>query len=242
VKRIVNELCLLSITIPIAFFLGVGLTFLDKMGRIRILHKERFPFWKRRLIVVSNHPSLLETVIIPILFYPEFCLNPFWYSPYSTPDKRNFYDRWYWFWARPRLIPIDRSNGRSEGRSLRDMKEILDKQGIIVIFGEGGRTFKGKEDEFLYSKYGKRIRRLTNGLGWLVSRTKAHILPIWVEGTDSILLNHPGKLFAGINLRGKASIRIGNILRLNASRRFGSTKQITNKIEEALLALADEQE
>lgn len=72
-------------------------------------------------------------------------------------------------------------------------------------------------------------------------RTGARVLPVWVEGTDKVLLNDPNKLFAGIDLRGKITIKIGHLLQLRVSRRLGSSQQVTQRISQALLDLADEE-
>lgn len=234
-KKIWQNLLLLLVTYPIAMLIGFSFFLARAIGMIKVAHWERFPYWQKKLIVVSNHPSLLETVLVPALFFNEYALSPFKYAPWSTPDSKNFYNRWYWFWARSRSVPIDRIHG--DGNSFMRLKAILDQGGIVVIFAEGGRTFRGKE--FLYSRKGKKIRKLKDGASLLVARTGASILPIWVEGTDVILPNNAAKLFDGVSLRGRATIKIGKVLQ------FGSMdgclpQQITQKISNALLELADE--
>lgn len=238
-KKTLNTLIFLFFTFPIAVVLGLTILLLRASGQTKIIHKERHPRWKKKLIVVSNHPSLLETVLLPAsLFFPQVLLDPFSYIPWSTPDRRNFYDRWYWFWIRPISIPIDRKNRANGMRSLYEIARVLEREKIVIIFAEGGRTFRGTE--FVYSKEGKRIRPLENSIGWLVTRTKAHVLPIWVEGTDKVLPNHQTKLFAGINWREKVTIKVGNVIRFRITKRLGGAKQITESITQALLNLADE--
>lgn len=242
-KKAINILIFLFITVPVGVLCGVFFSVLRMVGQIKIIHYERFPHWKRRLIIVSNHPSLLETILVPtLLLFRQFAVNPFAYAPINTPDSYNFYKRWYWFWARPVSIPIERGNKIAEGRTLYRIKKALDQKKIVVLFAEGGRTFKGKDGDFLYSTKGKRIRKLKYGIGWLVVRTGARVLPIWVEGTDQVLPNHPIKLFCGINLRARITIKIGKLLRFRPSMRIGSGKEITQKISDALLKLADEEE
>ncbi len=239
-KKALNTLIFLFFTVPIGVFMGLFFFLLRIIGQIKIIHPERFPHWKRKLIVVSNHPSLLETVLVPSLFFHQYAVNPFAYAPVNTPDSYNFYKRWYWAWARPVSIPIERGNKIAEARTLYRMKEALDQKRIVVLFAEGGRTFRG--ERFLYSKKGRKIRELKPGIGWLVVRTGARVLPIWVEGTDQFLPNHQTKLFYSINPRAKITIKIGKLLRFRLSLRIGSSKEITQKISQALLDLADEEE
>lgn len=241
-KKTVNILTFLFLTVPIGVLCGVFFFVLKIIGQIKILHYERFPHWKRKIIVVSNHPSLLETILVPtLLFFRQYAVNPFAYAPINTPDSYNFYKRWYWAWARPVSIPIERGNKTAELRSLYQMKKVLDKKRIVVLFAEGGRTFKGKDGDFLYSTKGKKIRKLKDGIGWLVVKTGARVLPVWVEGTDQVLPNHPTKLFCGINPRARVTIKIGNLMRFRPRLRIGSGEKITQKIQEALLNLADEE-
>ena len=234
-----NILVFLFFTFPASVFLGFFVFILRIIGQVKVLHRERQPYWKRKLIIISNHPSLLETVILPaFLFFPQAIFNPFFYIPWSTPDKKNFYDKWYWFWIRPVSIPINRRNHENGARTLYDMVRLLEKKKILIIFAEGGRTFRGTE--FEYSEGGKRMRPLENTVGWLIRRTQAHVLPIWVEGTDKVLLNHPTKLFAGINWRERVTIKVGNVMQFKPTKRIGSAKQIIESITQALLNLADE--
>ena len=238
-KKIVNLLIFLVFTYPYGIVIGIIFRLLVILGKIRILHWERFPHWKKRIILVSNHPSLLEPFLLPALFFREYFLHPFKYAPWSTPDRTNFYDRWYWFWLRPRAIPIDRKNTQGKFKAFFETKEVITSGGIIILFPEGGRTFKGKR--FLYSQKGKKLRILKNGIGWLVLQTKALVVPVWVEGTDKVLPNNPEKLFSLPHFGEKITIKIGTPLRFHQSSRY-SRNQVTQIIAKALLKLADEEE
>lgn len=231
----------LGITYPCAIIMGILFHLFRLCKRIRVLHSERFPRWERKIILVSNHPSLLEPFLLPALFFREYLFHPLRYGPWSTPDRKNFYDRWYWFWIRARSIPVDREDEREGLRSFFQMKEIVKSGGIVILFPEGGRTFKG--ENFLYSQGGKRIRIFKDGLGWLVLKTGALVLPVWVEGTDEVLPNDPDKLFTRLRFGDRIiiTIKIGQPLRLQglpAVKREQATQMIAN----ALLKLADEEE
>jgi len=235
-RSLANTLLFLATTYVYGVLLGIFFYFLRVAGIIRVIHSERFPRWQRKLILVSNHPSLLEPFLLPALFFREYLFHPLKYAPWSTPDVNNFYREWYWFWIRPRAIPIDRSQRKKENTAFFQIKEVLDAGEIVILFPEGGRTYKGKE--FLYSKKGKKIRRLKNGIGLLVAKTKALVLPVWVESTDGLLPCSLNELISFLKLRGKITIKIGGVL--NLANPCHRKESITRKIEEALLKLADE--
>jgi len=157
-----------------------------------------------------------------------------------VPDRRNYYDKWYWFFARPRLIPVERGNNRAGMKVLFRIKEVLDKKGIVIIFPEAGRTFKGDPSEIRKSRGGKKIRNFRAGVGWLVTKTKATVLPVWVEGTERMLPNRTDRLFSHPRLSEKAAIKIGNPIRFNANDGPVKAKKITEAVLNILLQLADE--
>ncbi len=239
-EKVINLIVFLVITYPLGIILGVIFHILRILKIIPVLHWERFPHRKRKIILVCNHPSLLEPLLLPPLFFKEYLFHPFKFVPWSTPDQKNFYDPWYWFWIKPRMIPIDRSSERKELQSLFRMKRILNSKGIIILFSEGGRTYLG--ENFLYSQKGKRIRIFKGGLGWLVLKTEAMVLPVWVEGTDKFLphADSPDKLFCWPNFREKFFIRIGKPLKFEGSPAVGR-EVVTQMVANALLKLADEE-
>ena len=118
------------------------------------------------------------------------------------------------------------------------MKDILKSGGVLILFPEGGRTFKG--EEFLYSEKGNKIKILKEGVGWLVMKTKPLVVPIWVEGSDEILPNQADKLYYTLpRFWRRMTIKIGEPLR------FGNPsgkEEVTQKLAIALLNLADEEE
>jgi 1-acyl-sn-glycerol-3-phosphate acyltransferase len=236
-KRIINLIVFLLFTYSYGIFVGIVFHLLRLCKKIQLLHLERFPRWEKGVILVSNHPSLLEPFLLPALFFRQYLFHPFKYAPWSTPDRKNFYDPWYWFWLRPLSVPVDRRDEREELKSFFRMKKLLLAGKIVILFPEGGRTEKG--EDFLYSQKGERIRIFEDGLGWLVLKTGALVLPVWVKGTDKVLPNVPDRLFSRPNLKEIITIKIGKPLRfkgLPAIKREGVTQMIAN----ALLRLADE--
>jgi 1-acyl-sn-glycerol-3-phosphate acyltransferase len=95
------------------------------------------------VLIVANHPSIQETIAIPALFVPLSLIAP-WRSPHSTPDKSNFFDRWFWAWARVRMVPIPRGgNGRAMAESVDEIVRLLRGGATVILFPEGGRTQSG---------------------------------------------------------------------------------------------------
>ena len=221
----------------VGLILGLVFQIFRFLGFIEIQNWERFPHKTGNLILVSNHPSLYEPILLPLLFFKEYALRPVRFAPYSTPDESNYYKRWYWSWIRPRAIPIDRGNQRKEIRALLQMKELLNKGKVIVLFPEAGRTFKG--EEFFYSKKGKRIRILKEGVGLLIQKTNPTILPVWVEGTNKVIPNSKKRLYCFPRFWRSSVIKIGHPIKIN-----GETprERIAQKLATILLELADEEE
>lgn len=213
---------------------GVIVHFLRKVKAIKVSHWRRFPHFREKMILVSNHPSLLEPFLLSFLFLKQFLFYPLKLGPWSTPDKNNFLERGWWYWLAPKMIPIPRGDRKGGVKALLKIKSVLESGGIVIIFPEGGRTFKGRS--FLFSKTGKKIRELKTGVGWLVQKTNAAVLPVWIEGTDYLLADWH---FANIKKWGRITIKIGKILEVKDSPQK-SKEEITQEIANALLNLADE--
>ncbi len=232
-----NKLIILIFTYTIGTWLGVLFYLLKALKVIQILHWERFPWKKQNLIVVSNHPSLCEPILLPLLFFKDYFFHPFKLSSWSIPDKKNYYDRWYWAWVKPRIIPIERGNKKAEIKAFFAMKKVLESGGRIVFFPEGGRTFRG--EEFFYSQKGNKIRVLKEGIGLLIAKTNPTILPIWVEGTEKFLPNSPDpdKLYSTFpKLSEKIIIKIGQPFKTEKE----NPEKIIQEIVTHLLRLSDE--
>lgn len=154
--------------------------------------------------------------------------------PSNTPDKSNFYDPLYLRLFREINVPVNR-NGKAEERigTILALKEILDKGGRVLIFPEGGRTFKAIRKGRLKSTYGGQLGELKEGAAWLALNTGARIIPIWVDGTDRVL---PNNKFHIPRLWQKVTIKIGSPFKVQGDTRRKAILEIT----QALLELADE--
>jgi 1-acyl-sn-glycerol-3-phosphate acyltransferase len=154
------------------------------------------------LILIHNHPSLWEPALLPFLFFPWYLFS-LRLVPFSTPDKKNYYDKWWFSPFRAVCVPIERGNLKEEVRALKRMQEKLLAGGILILAPEGGRTFKGEEFKVIRGgkievaeglsendlRDNKAIRRFKTGISHLVFDTKTEILPVWTEGGEKVIPN-----------------------------------------------------
>jgi len=214
------------------------------------------------MVLVSNHPSLLEPWVLPLMGFPwmnfPWVFSPLWSQmrfsfrglrelqkelslprkmiPANVPDKDNFYDPVYVRLFRGASIPVDR-NGGAQGRisTVLALKKRLESGGRVLIFPEGTRTFKAVRKPGAETTNGRQLGELKDGAGWLALKTGAMILPIWVEGTDNVLPNNKLPI---PRLWRRMVIKIGNPFMIQGRTR----REATSEIRLALLGLADEAE
>ncbi|MDP3769924.1 MAG: lysophospholipid acyltransferase family protein [Candidatus Sungbacteria bacterium] len=165
--------------------LGCFFLLLIILGRIRIHGYMRAIrlVTRGRVIIAANHPSMLETLLIPLSFFPWY-LYSLRLFVWSVPDQR-LLPPWMrvLFWI-GRCVTVDRSKPNSNKHALRELAAILERKGVIVIHPEAGRTFKGQN--FLFCG-NRKIRHFTSGVPALARNTGATILPLWVSGSDKVL-------------------------------------------------------
>jgi len=230
-------------TLLAVYTMGVFLAFLmgclKVFGVIQILNRERFPRNKGNLIVVFNHPSLFEPILVPVLFWRDYMRHPIKLLPISTPDRKNF-DRWFWFWAKPSFIFIDRDNPRKAVQALRKMENVLNSGGILSIPPEGTRTFKAQGH--LHSEVRKKkLGILQSGVAHLILKTDCTILPVWIDGAEeffpnTIWIKGQKSRFPFPRFWKKVTVKIGKPLKLEKTDKVN----ITQKLVTTLLELADE--
>jgi len=245
-KKFFDNLLILFSVYVIGPISGSVLLVLKLTGNIKVINPGDLPKLKPGTLLVSNHPDLFdcmyEIFLVPTLFFPQAIFHPLKLAPWFLPDKHNFMDKWYWFWWKPRMIPISRgekSNSRvSEAREM--LKVLTQKSGIIIIFPERGRTNSGRE--FVYSKAGKRIRPISDSVAWMALKAQISVIvPVWLENSNGT--QDPAKrLFSWPNLkRGPAIIKFGKPMKLSDHSETADYSQLTDKITQSLLGLADQE-
>lgn len=214
--------------------------FFKWIGKIKIANQE-IPRLEPGAIVIANHPDLLdcmfEIFLVPAIFFPQIALHPLRLAPYFTPDRRNFTDKWWWAWLRPMAISVDRSKEHGGVREARKMLDTASEhKRVMMLLPEGGRTCTGKIFRWSRSKR-KKIRDLKRSVGWLISRTQAPVLTMWLENGNPP--DQPAKrLFSWPSFkRGPILVRLGKFMQFS---REDDSVQITDKIANNLLELADQ--
>lgn len=229
-KKIIENVMFLILTYTFVLVLGFGFLLLQLVGRIRVINRCHLSSAnsERGTLILSNHISILEGVLLPLLYFPHFLVRPFKYFPWSTPDRERFY-AWYLFWLRPlRIIAIDRSSKSINRNKVAVQKIIqrLKKGETVIIFAEGGRT--AKQDEKKVSAKGKEIGVLKSGIQKIINACECRIVPVWLEGTDGVM---PIGSTLPRFWRNVITFRIGEPI-------YERVKM--TELEDALLKLADE--
>jgi len=262
----VRKFNLWLVTYVLGPILGVIICLLEAVRIIRFSHFNRYPIWEEGLIIVSNHPSLLEPVILPLMGFPwmnfPWVFSPLWLRikpslgwarefrkefflqkkliPVSVPDKKNYYDKAYMGLIRGLNIPV-RRDGTAKDRmsTILALKRVLKQGGRIILFPEGGRTYKAKEK--VKSPKGRELGRLKEGAALLALQTGARIIPVWVEGSDKFLPN--SKPYIPRFWR-RITINIGNPFYLDepvTTESFRERRKTANhRIAQSLLETGDE--
>ncbi len=207
--------------------------------RIKIEGSENIPKkLDKGLLITPNHPSLIEPVLVSLIFWKHFLFHPLKGVPWNAPDKKN-YGRWYWFWIQPRMIEINRKNKREITGAFMKMRRVLRLNQKLVLFLEGGRTFKSMHK--LQSQKGKEIGVLKQGGGTLIEKINVPVLPIWIDGADDFF---PNTLWVNDEDKGKfpfprfwkkITVKIGPVRAFPKKCR----DDITSELTEILLKLAD---
>ncbi len=263
-----NNIRFLIVNYLLGPFLGIIICLLKTVRVINIRHFDRYPLWEEKIIIVSNHPSLLEPVLIPLLGFPwmnfPWIFSPVWARihfslhwfkdlqkefalqkkliPINVPDKRNFYDPPYMGVFQGVNIPVDRGGSVMQRSSaVLTLKQILESGGRILIFPEGARTFKTKIETRNVTKSGRELGELKDGAAWLALITGAKIVPVWVEGSDRFLPNNKPPV---PRIWRQVTINIGEPFTLDKTNYPGSSRNsrkiASETIAQALLKTGDE--
>ncbi|MEM1186332.1 MAG: lysophospholipid acyltransferase family protein [Planctomycetota bacterium] len=113
------------------------------------------------LLVVANHTAGIDPVIIQSHL-------PFFIRWMMAADMRAPVLEWFWKWWR--IIFVDREN--ADGQSVREAVRELKDGGVVGIFPEGA-----------LERPPRQVLRFQEGVGLIIRRSKARVLPVVVDGT-----------------------------------------------------------
>jgi 1-acyl-sn-glycerol-3-phosphate acyltransferase len=245
INKISNVFILLFMAYPFGLILGAIFKILEAFKVIRIQNADRLPIGNLKRILIVNHPSVIDPFLAAVLFLREYLLHPLTKNPVVMADKSLFFDPWYFWGLRPVIIPVERGDRRKEATSFLKVVKAVEEGHPVIIFPEGGRTFKGVEGEFLCSLKGKKIRPFKGGIGLLALKTKSLVIPAWIEGSDKVVPNSRKTLWTGFVwwklFKKGITIKIGHPINVE---KFSDKNRevITQEIVISLLRLADEEE
>jgi len=134
------------------------------------------------VLFICNHPSLLETIAIPSLFWPYPWQEKTRLVPYSVADINLFPIKWQIAF---RLLVVSREN-TAEATAIntklpKNLRQILKSGGTVIFYPEGGRTYKG---ECFIQENGRRVRIPRHELVALAAKWHTTIIPVWADHGD----------------------------------------------------------
>ena len=180
-RKVIDHITVVIIGVP----LGLLFLILIALGRVRIRGYIRALRLVARgnVIIASNHPSMLETFLVPLSFFP-FNLVLLRFFVWSVPDRRLLPPRLRGLFSLMRCITVDRSEPDKNKYTLQKLTHVLLAGGVVVIHPEAGRTGKGTA---FICKNNRCVREFVSSVPALARRTDATILPLWVEGASAVL-------------------------------------------------------
>ncbi len=128
------------------------------------------------LIITPNHPSLLETFLIPAMLWPHYLYSPRFFV-WSVPDERLF-GGFEWAYPLLRCVTVHRGDQKKATTGMRRIMRLLNGGEVFVIHPEGGRTCKGQEHR---TRGGRRLRPIATSIPAIARKAGARILPMWVS-------------------------------------------------------------
>lgn len=176
--------------------------------RTRHVGKERLNAVQRPIIVVANHTGAAD----PMLIQAACPFEVRWMM--MREMNRGFVD---WFTRYGRIILVER-NGK-DFASTREALRHLKEGGVIGIFPEGG-----------IERPPEMIRRFHSGVGFLVARTHATVIPVWISGTPKV-----GVAMESLWKRGRARVEFGQAMRFEGVK---DATEITRQIRDRIVSMS----
>ena len=193
--RLASLLSGLVIAVLVGTLLGVPFWLLVLFRIIRISGYWRAVSYMRRgrVLLVANHPTLIETFLIPLAFWP-WAMVRLRMFPWSLPDKNLFKGLSPERHEQLRCIRVGRDD-TPESRKLnwtamKRVMELFERQQSFVAHLEGGRTSKQAEH---VSVGPNRMGRIRNAQVLKAAWKKdAWIMPLHVGMTHDMTRDLPG--------------------------------------------------
>lgn len=176
--------------------------------RFEVRGSENLPR-KGPFIVASNHASLIDPAVVgvacrtaPVIFMAK---RELFGVPILGP------------WVKAvGCIPVERDSGSF--KTLKNAVKKLKEGKALGIFPEGRRSPDG------------RLQKPEAGIGLLVSKSAAPIVPVYVSGTDKALAR--GKKFITLC---KVTAKIGKIISIKETTEFSGRREIYESIGEKVI-------
>ncbi len=149
----------------IVFYIGRAILkpVLWLLYRPHVTGRESFPR-SGAVLLVSNHFSMLDTVLIPS-FTPRKVQFLAKASLFSSPIGR-------WFFTGIGAVPVHRGASSAAQAALDAGRDVLAHGSVFVVFPEGSRSRDG------------RLYRGKSGAAWLALETGATVVPVGILGTN----------------------------------------------------------
>jgi len=132
-----------------------------------------------KVMMISNHPSLIETIILPCLFWPYKWIGWSKVAPWSVADIQLFSPFSKYIYPGMRCVAVDRTDDKSANiKAIKQISKILQERGTILVYPEGGRTCKGEK---LITQNGRILRECSVNSLKVAVAANATIMPVWIE-------------------------------------------------------------
>ncbi|TSC82657.1 MAG: 1-acyl-sn-glycerol-3-phosphate acyltransferase [Parcubacteria group bacterium Gr01-1014_20] len=149
------------------------------LNRTKIVGRKNIPRQSQNILLVSNHRSLHDSLIIGVAgYFPEILIYPS-QAPYNLAAKENFFKSWIvgFILKLCRTIPVER---KKFSRGFLFSVISLLKRGNVCIFYQATRSFD--------------IAEAKGGASFIISKSNPRpvVVPIYLEGTEKLFGGGPG--------------------------------------------------
>lgn len=176
--------------IVVAYLLIVPVWICCLCGRVRTRWspEARLAWRKGGVLFIANHPSLIQTIVLPSIFWYLEWLGRAKHVPWSLADEKLFGNR-PWLYQAFRCIVVSRDENKLvrdtvNKRSVELTLARLSHGGVVLLYPEGGRTFKGSVN--CTTAEGRQLRQCKPKLVQRAVQAGSTVIPIWFDHGVSI--------------------------------------------------------